>query len=58
MRIFGVDIERKRGKAASIREGDREKVLPNGSVGKKEDELEKVEQKEAKEQLRERVSKS
>ena len=43
------------GKLRAYVKESREKVLPNGSVGKKEDELEKVEQKEAKEQLREKA---
>ena len=43
------------GKLRAYVKKSREKVLPNGSVGKKEDELEKVEQKEAKEQLPEKA---
>ena len=43
------------GKLRAYVKKSREKVLPSGSVGKKEDELEKVEQKEAKEHLREKA---
>jgi uncharacterized C2H2 Zn-finger protein len=43
------------GKLRAYVKESRENVLPSGSVGKEEDELEKVEQKEAKEQLREKA---